>query len=288
MCLGNKIKGSSRAVQKTNEWAINDALHAFFMHDKGYMLISQDQDLSIYMDRILVPIAELKLGRKIVGNNKLLAKTRRGTKVSVNPYKFRPDAILLNRDGRVNILETKISNINAVSECDELVIQTLVYANLVISPRWESGANHKNEIMNITYDLVEDLHEAHWTLKVYWEGIYRSVEERHRKYFGLENQLKQQDFNKIPAVIFLVGKINQDRLVAACDRIKQLKFPEYKEYAMLSLQKRPKFQKRLQTLGDNWDKLQKISFSIMRLNVAKFIEVIDSELISVLTNQEEL
>jgi hypothetical protein len=270
---------------KTNEWAINDALHAFFMHSREYMIISQDPELSIYMDRILTPMTELKLGRKIVGTARLLTETRRSTKVSVNPSKFRPDAILLNRDGRTNILETKISKVNSVSECNELVIQTLVYANMVISPRWESSINYKSAAENMTYDLVEDLHEAHWSLKVHWESKYCSVRERHRKYFGLENQLTEQDFNKIPRVIFLVGRINQNRLVEACDQVKQLKFLDYKEYATSVLRKSSKYQNRIDILEDNWEKLQKISFSMMKLNITKFIEVIDDELASVVTNQ---
>lgn len=263
-------------MRKINEWTINDALHAFFMDDSEYMLIFQDPELSIYLDRILVPRTEAQLGRKLVGKNKQLAETRRETSVSINPIKFRPDASLLDRRGRVNILETKISKVSTAAECDELVIQALAYAKWVISPGWVTGTTPT------TYDVVEDLHEAHWSLKVHWEGIYRRIEERHRKYFGLQTPLDPQDFCKIPTVIFLGEKLNQDGLVEACKRIKQLSFPDYKEYG-IDQKRSSRFQQRLATLEDSWDKLQSISFSMMRLNVAKFIEVIDSQIIPIVS-----
>lgn len=258
-------------MQKVNEWTINDALHAFFMDDSEYMLIFQDPELPIYIDRILVPKMEAKLGRKLLGKNKRLVKTLRETSIGIHPIKFRPDAVLLNRSGQVNILETKIS-INSPAQCDAVVIQALGYANQVISPGWGITS-----IPPTIYDVVEDLHEAHWSLKIHWEGIYRHVEERHRKYFGLEIPLEPNDFCKTPAVIILGETINETRLADACNRIKHLSFPDYKAYT-IDQKRSAKFQQRLATLEDNWDTLQTINFSMMRLNVAKFAQVIDGQI----------
>jgi hypothetical protein len=82
-----------------------------------------------------------------------------------------------------------------------------------------------------------------------------------------------------------MGRINQERLVEACVRVRQLEFSDYKKDVISRLQKSSKFLKRLDTLEGNWAKLQEINFSIMKLNVAKFMEVIDGELMPVVTNQ---
>ena len=259
------------------EWDLNHALHIFLGRHRQYMLVFQDSDLHVYTDRHLIPMTAMRLSsRKRL--TRPFAETRRGRHISVDPQQFRPDAVLVSHDGRPCVLETKVGRINAMAECEALVLQALVYADLLITPRWKPATRCQNSPASTTYDLLEDLHEAHWFVKFLDEGMYRPLSERHRKYFGLKSGLKREDFEKVPSVVFLLEGVNRERLKEACSRVKATDFPSYKEHAESALRKRVRFRKHLASLQDNWTQLQQVGFWIMRLDTAKFTEVIESEL----------
>jgi hypothetical protein len=260
------------AMQRFTEWDINYALHVFFSHNREYMLIFQDADLHVYTDRHLIPMTALRPGNKKL--TRPLAKTLRGRYISVDPQQFRPDAVLLSRDGQPHVLETKVGRVNTEAECATLVVQTLVYADLVISPRWKPETRCQNIPASTTYDLLEDLHEAHWFLKVLDEGQYRPVEERHQRHFGLRDALSKEEFERPPAVVFLLERMNRDRLEAACKRVKDMDFQAYREHAESVLWKGVAFRKHLPSLERNWAQLQQIRFALMRVDTSKFTTVI--------------
>jgi hypothetical protein len=258
------------------EWDLDHALHIFFSRHSQYMLVFQDSDLHNYTDRHLIPMTMMKLSsRKRL--TRQCAETLRGRHISVDPQQFRPDAVLVGKDGRPCVLEAKVGRVNAEAECSALVVQALVYADLLTSPRWKPATRCQNSPASTTYDLLEDLHEAHWFLKVPDEGIYRPLEVRHRRYFRLESGLNREDFEKVPAVVFLLEGVNRARLEEACRRVKEMDFPSYKEHAELVLRKRVPFRKHFALLQGSWAKLQQIDFRMMRLDTVKFAEVIESE-----------
>jgi len=261
-------------MQEFTEWDLNAALHIFFGHHKEYMLVFQDADLHNYTDRFLIPMTMAKSSskRKLA---RQFAETRRGRHISVDPQQFRPDAVLISRDGRPCVLETKVDQINSAAACEALVVQVLIYADLLISPRWKPTARCQNSPVSTTYDLLEDLHEAHWCLKITDEGVYRPLEERHRRYFGLGSGLNRGDFEKVPSIVFLLERVNHKRLEEACGRVRKMNFLSYKEHAELVLRKGVGSRLHLASLQDNWEQLQQIDFWMMQLNMAKFAEVIE-------------
>ena len=123
-------------MPRFTEWDLNAALHIFLGYHSEYMLVFQDSDLHIYADRYLIPMTMMRLGSKRKLTRKF-AETRRGRHISVDPQQFRPDAVLVSHDGRPCVLEAKVGRINSKAECEALVVQVLVYADLLISPRWK-------------------------------------------------------------------------------------------------------------------------------------------------------
>lgn len=259
------------------EWDLNHALHIFLRRHKQYMLVFQDPDLHIYTDRHLIPTTMMRLNSKKKPTRQF-AETQRRRYLSVDPQQFRPDAVLVSRDGQPCVLETKVGRINAEAECEALVAQVLVYSDLLISPRWKPATRCQNSTASATYDLLEDLHEAHWFLKVLDEGMYRPIEERHQKYFKLESGLNREDFEKVPIVVFLLEEVNRKRLEEACCRVREMDFLSYKKHAELILRKRVGFRKHLASLQGNWPRLQQIDFCTLKLDTEKFAEVIEGEL----------
>ena len=264
-------------MQGFTEWDLNAALHIFFGHHKEYMLVFQDADLHNYTDRYLIPMTMAKLSRKRKLTRRF-AETRRGRHISVDPQQFRPDAVLIGHDGRPCILETKVGQINSEAKCEALVVQALIYADLLISPRWKPTTRCQNSPASTTYDLLEDLHEAHWYFKVPDEGVYRPLEEHHQRHFGLGSGLNSEDFEKVPSVVFLLERVNRAQLERACNHVQAMNFLSYKEHLELVLPKRAASRKHLDSLQENWMLLQQIDFCMMQLNMAKFAEVIAGNL----------
>jgi len=182
---------------------------------------------------------------------------------------------LISRDGQPCVLETKVDQINSAAACEALVVQALIYADLLISPRWKPTTRCQNSPASTTYDLLEDLHEAHWYFKVPDEGVYRPLEEHHQRHFGLGSGLNREDFEKVPSIVFLLETVNHRRLEEACDRVATMNFLSYKEHAELVLRKGVGFRTHLASLQDNWEQLRQIDFWMMQLNMAKFAEVIE-------------
>ena len=253
------------------EWNVNHALHTLFVHNPDYMLIFQDPDLHIYVDRHLIPLTQANSPRKI---SRKAALTRRDRFIGVDPQQLRPDALLLTRNGKPQVVETKLGKINARSECLALIVQTLLYADLIISPRWLSLGRCDNNPPSTTYDLLEDLHEAHWFMKVADEGIYQPIEKRHQKHFRLPKTLNKRDWEKIPDVILLLEDVNRERVQETRSRVRDSSFEDFKEYAEGSLRGASTFKKRLKHLKGNWDKLRQVDFYLMTLDTSKFQSVI--------------
>jgi len=233
------------------------------------LLIFQDTDLHNYLDRFLIPLNKVDKRKKV--------KTSRGTPVIADPQKFRPDAVLLSRDGRPWVLEAKRGSVNSEADCEELVVQTLIYADIIISPRWNREKSLNNNFQITTYDFLLDLYEAHWHLKGS-PGKFYSLEKKHQDYFNLQRKLEKKDFEKIPYVLFLLEDVNRDRLKEACERVKQSNFDSYKNRAEEVLHENSRFRKRLGSIKNNWEMLQQIKFHLMKWNTAKFAEVIEGNL----------
>ena len=268
-------------MSRFTEWDVDDALHILFGHNSQFMLVFQDPDLHVYTDRHLIPMTMMKRGstKKLT---RRFAETLRGRHISVNPQQFRPDAVLVDRVACPYVLEAKLGRINSEADCAALVVQALVYADLIISPRWKPRLPAPNTLPSTTYDLLEDLHEAHWFLKVLDEGRYRPLEERHQHHFRLDARLNSTAFDKTPDVLFLLEKFNDVRLAQACKRVQELDFEEYRRYAESVLPQRLAFRKHLASLGSNWLRLRKMLFSSMQLDVAKLQGVIEHKPVSVI------
>ena len=265
-------------MPRFTEWDLNAVLHVFLGRHKEFMLVFQDSDLHVYTDRYLIPIMVARSSSKERFTRRS-AKTRRDRHISVDPQQFRPDAVLVTRDGRPCVLETKVGRVNSVAECEALVVQTLVYADLLLSPRWKPATRCQNSPASTTYDLLEDLHEAHWWLKVAFEGVYRPLEERHQRYFRLKSPVGRQRFEQVPSVVFLLDGVNRRRLEEACRRVRKTDYAIYREHAEQVLPKRCQFRKHLASLEGNWGRLQReVDFYMMPVNTRAFEKVVGGDL----------
>jgi hypothetical protein len=256
-----------------NEWDVNFALHPLFKHSQDFMLVFQDSELHRYLDRHLRIVTALRSPSKRPVDRRA-ALTSRGTHVCVYPQEFRPDGVLLDRSGRPYLLETKLGPLRPTSKCVALIVQTLVYADLLLTPRWKKGKPNQNAKAATTTDLLADLHEAHWFSKGD-EGVYRSLEICHRRYFGLSKSLQPADFNQVPGVIFLLEDQDCTRLKQLCGQIKAMDFSAFIQYAETALPKNAAHRRHLGSLRANWATLRQLTFAVMKLDLSKFTTAID-------------
>ena len=258
---------------RVTEWDVNHALHVFFRHSEEYMLIFQDPDLHVYTDRHLIPLTSEKEGKKV---NRRGAITKRGTRISVDPQKFRPDAALLDKRGQAHILEAKLGRINSKSDCTSLVVQALLYADIVLAPRWQC-----EDTPGKTYDLLEDIHEAFWFLKITDRsfGGYLPVVKHHKEHFGLSSSLSRRSFEQPPSVIFLLEDVHLDRLKEVCSAVKAaVTYEDFKTYAEQNLLASSPFRKRLKWFQKEWHDLRQTRFAIMQLDTSKFRAAISGQI----------
>lgn len=210
-------------TRHATEWEINDALYTFFAHDKNFLFVYQDPELLLYtrfLDR-----TEKYANRPFLHKRKL--RTYEGKNILINPKQIRPDGILVDKAGKAYVIETKTQAINSVLECEKLIIQTLYYVDLMISPRWLNSTQEPVLETVTTCDLLKLLCEAHWYLKVHGEGVYSGLLEKHRKHFGLEKKLDAKDFCQTPSVIFLLEKWSTSVLRECCNKIRKMDFDAF-------------------------------------------------------------
>lgn len=259
--------------QDPNEWILNETLLALFKTSRDFFPLHQDPELQLYVGRVLMPLAQLKYGQRNVSGASL--ETQRGTKISIFYKKFKTDAVVITKNGQAHIVETKIVNVNSVTSCNNLVLQVLVYADLLISPRWYRSSIPADGKPLTTYDLLADLHEAHWHLRVYGEAKYRGVEYWHQKFFNLEEPLSKEDFCQLPGILFVLPDFNHENLTEACHRVKNMTFSEFKAYISETPTRNSSFFRRIDYLESNWPKLQQLNFSHLKLNLKDFTTIIE-------------
>jgi hypothetical protein len=236
--------------RRFREWEMNEILDIIFLacYRDDFMVIFKDGDLHEYADE----------RKKRMG-----VRTRRETGIPLSPQKFRPDGVLLDRQGRAYILETKLgSGLSSKASHTELVVQALVYASVFISPAWEGKPPWD------AYPFLDVLHHAYWNANRRFAGSCPDLREEHRLHFGLPTPLQELQFERVPYVIFLLEQFDEERLLDACNAAKQPEFADFARYAESTLTKGSRFRKRLGKLKANWALLQQAKFILMDLNTS--------------------
>lgn len=233
--------------RKLTEWDLNETLDAIFMarYLDQYMLIFKDGDMHAFADH---------------EKKRLKANNRQVLDGPLEPQSFRPDAIALDKQGQSYILETKIGHrVSSAAEHTQLVVQTLVYSNLFISPAWPGKQPWG------TYPFLNYLHKAYWHRHRRDFGEFIELKDEHCLHFRLPKPLLESDFKTIPQVIFLLEHFSEERLRSACLAIRGKDFAEFENYALQQLPTNSRYKKRLGEMKNNWGKLREIEFH--RMNV---------------------
>lgn len=234
-----KLEKQIKGLKKLTEWDLNRILDILFLsrYKNDYIVLFQDGDLHQYVDRRLKP-------EKCV-------KTRKETGIPVDPQKFRPDMVLLDKRGQPYIVETKTDFISSESKCIDLVVQSIVYANVIFSLFWKGASTCD------IYEFLDLLLKAHMFVLGY-KVEHIDLQEAHKLYFNLHRQLGKHEFQNVPHVIFLLAKVNLPTLVKVCKLIKESNFIDFKQYV-----KDSRFRKRVEDIQNNWESIQKMKFFIM-------------------------
>lgn len=261
------------------EWNINDALHAFFTHDRDFFFIYQDPDLLLYMDRMLIPVMKARTGRKAIQKRELT--TCQGKAFIVNTGTFRPDAVLVSKSGKPYILETKVKSIKTAYAANDLIIQTLFYAGALISFSHSLSEGLTDPLARYTHDFLDNLYEAHWHLKVHGQENYWGLAISHQKRFNLPEPLEPKNFSQIPSVILLLEDYNIEQIRQACSKVWKMDFQEYREYIksnFSTIYKGENSSGKLSILEKNWKLLQSVEFCILKLEKEKLESAISDEI----------
>lgn len=250
------------------EERLNATLDVLFLahHHQDYMVIFEDGDLHRYVDHKLKPEQGVKIRSLVQG-------------VCFQPQKFRPDVVMLDTEGYPHIVETKIgSALLSRKQCFNLVVQTLVYASLIVSPRW-NGAS----VCATPYEVFDLLHKAHWFRHRRFEGACLSLKLAHKIHFNLPDALRENEFGSKPSVIFLIEDASQrshdlhlERLCEACEIVHKLNWSEFKDYALQHLPLNSPFRKRLsKEVGEQtWEVLRVTKFSFMPFYPSRLADVL--------------
>ncbi|MCK4307221.1 hypothetical protein KAW50_03225 [candidate division WOR-3 bacterium] len=228
-------------IPKFREWELDRILDVLFLarYHEDYMVVYMDGDLGAYGD-----------SKSIAGS--IAGKDDFDERIYYEG-KFRPDMVVIDKQGRVYIVEAKIKAMTGKGKCNDLVVQTLVYANHILSPKI-------GKTIYTPYEFVKTLWKAHWYVKYREDGKFLPLEIAYKEYFGLERKLKEDKINKeAPHVLFLLPSANLEILMEACKAVKKYKrFSKFKEYAESSSTK--KGRKRLDELKKNWRLFQDTKF----------------------------
>ena len=238
----------NRPLKYVTEWNINHIMDIVFMarHHDSFMMIFKDSDLHRYAD-------------KLKGDKEV--KTRRETGVPLDPQAFRPDALLVDREGQSFILETKIGpGLSSQAQHMELVVQTLVYANVFLSPSWPGATPWR------TYPFLDYLYHSYWYVNRPYDGPCPGLREVHKAHFGLSTCLEEREFKKIPHVLFLLEQFNQQRLKDSCTTVREQDFDVFRECVGGVLPRSSRFRKHLEGLRTNWSLLRETRFFTMAVD----------------------
>ena len=253
------------------EWHFNEILYALFaIKDKNkYMLVFQEHDLGNYLD-----VGRYRTSKDPKKRQEATATITHITRNIENfCQSFRPDAILIRKDGTPYVLEVKLKqrSTSTIAGCNELVLQSMIYSNILLSPAYYHR-DKKNPIppYDNTRNFLNHLGTAHWFSRSYDEKILDNkkvdtIEEKARFIFQKNNfQIKDNTCG----VIFAVSNPKQEllpMLIRACQVARSKSFEEY--CGKVTFNKNCRFVKRVGELKHNWQKLQSISFHFLPINL---------------------
>lgn len=250
------------------EERLNATLDVLFLarYHNEYMVIFEDGALHRYIDYKLKPEQGAKTRNEVKG-------------VCFQPQKFRPDVVMLDKTGNSHIVETKIgSALLSEKDCFNLVVQTLIYTNLILSPIFNDQM-----VCTSSYKVFDLLHHAHWFRHRRFEGECPSLDQAHQKHFHLSNALKEEAFGRQPSAIFLIEnvspashKLHVSRISEACEVVHRLNWSEFKKYALKELPANSPFRERfVQEIHEQtWDVLRTTKFALMPFYPARLESVL--------------
>jgi len=235
---------------KLTEWDLNETLDAIFMarYLGEYLIVFKVSDLS--------DLARYEKAQP-------QAKNRQADRGPLDPQSFRPDLLAIDKHGQTYIFETKVGHgISSIAEHTQLVIQTLFYSNLFISPAWPGEEPWD------TYRFLNYLHRAYWHKHRRDYGGFLELQDEHRIFFGLPKSLAQSGFMPMPDVVFLLEHYDKLRLRAACTTIRDMEFADFSDYANKNLPTYSRSRKRLNEMRTNWPRLREIRFHTMPVDLS--------------------
>ncbi len=250
------------------EWHFNEILYALFaIKDKNkYMLVFQEHDLENYFD-----VDRYRTSKDTDKRRKARAAIENVTKIENFCQTFKSDAILISNDGIPFVLEVKMHQAATVNACNGLVLQALIYSNILLSPAYYHD-DKKIPIppYNMTRNFLDLLITAHWFSRVYDERVIskrkiQTIEEKGKFMFEKKNFRIRTDAG---GILFAIPNPRRELLpllMDACQRVKLKSFEGYCEE--VTFNKKFRFAKRLVELKHNWQKLQSTSFHFLPINI---------------------
>ena len=237
-----------------------------------YMLISRDWELAQYSNLNYRPrrARDLDFRKELVENFE-----RQGIDIAKFGVSFLPDAVLLDQYGKPYIFEIK-KDLTSKKACNELVLQALIYTNTLLL------LSYKNQkLFGSSYGFLDLLYRAHWFIWEY-DDEYTNLKEKYAKYFCYKTIKKVGTGS--PIILF--GLINPriyilQRLIEACKLVKKLSYINYKRGLNNIVTSGCKFMKRVDEIEDNWEKLQKIEFSVLPINLSVLESTIEERYVLV-------
>ena len=166
------------------------------------------------------------------------------------------DLIAFDRHGIGYVVEIK-KKVSSKGEAHDIVFQVLYYAAKAL--RWD-------------YAKLDDLFQKHWE-KAGYEPAALGIELRyvHQGFFGLERLLENTDFTVGQRALFLVDKLDQDRLSAACRVVRDAgSFDEFAERMRKRMTQR--WRSKLEGLRPTWPRLRETQFFMSRFDFETFAE----------------
>jgi len=261
------------------EWHFNEILYALFaIKDRNdYMLVFQEHDLENYFD-----VGRYRTSKDPEKRKAAKAAITRVTNIENFCQTFKSDAILIKRDGMPYVLEVKMNQASSLNAGNELVLQSLIYSNIVLNPAYY----HNNKKIPIppydnTRDFLDLLATSHWFSRIYDEKVTSNkkaptIEEKGKFIFQKKNLRIGTD---TCGVLFAISDPREEllpMLMHVCQLVKSRSFEEYcKE---VTFNKRFRLTRRVVELKHNWHKLQSISFHFLPINLDSLKQTIGEPL----------